>query len=142
MFSVEKYHVYIRNSFFDGELQHYSNWVYVSFDHDFVNGLEEIVVIEVEGQLKDDPGSVGSGTGINGEVNPDSQYDGTVDANWDSSSNDLFSWIKNGFGLSGDNGVISLLSDTFSFIPSELWAVFLSGIALMVLISIVKWIRG
>lgn len=138
-FSVEAYHVYIRNSYFDGNEQHYSNWVYVSFDHDF-SGVNDLVVIEVEGSVEDSPGNIGSGTGINGNVNNDSQYDGSIDVNWQESNDDIVSWISNGFGLLGDNGVISLLQDAFSFIPSFIWAIIATGVGLMVLIGVIKYV--
>ena len=139
---VNTYKVYMRNAVFDGTIQHYSNWLYIEVDYEFSDGIGDVTVVEKGGSIGDTPGTTTSDKDVVGSVVTDSNYDGSVDANLGGSSNDLLSWIKNGFGLGGDNGVISLLRDTFSFVPGELWAVFLSGIALMVLVAVVKWVRG
>ena len=121
---VNTYKVYMRNAFFDGTMQHYSNWLYVEVDYEFSDGIGDVTVVEKGGSIGDTPGTTTSDKDVVGSVVTDSNYDGSVDANLGGSNNDLLSWIKNGFGLGGENGVISLLRDTFSFVPGELWAVF------------------
>ena len=55
---------------------------------------------------------------------------------------DLISWIKNGFGIGGDNGVLAIIKESFGFIPGEIWAVFAAGISMMVVVAVFKFIRG
>ena len=57
-----------------------------------------------------------------------------------SSSSDIVNFIKNGFGLLGDNGVITLMQDAFSYVPSFIWSIIGVGVALMVLIGVAKYV--
>lgn len=130
---------YIRNHYFDGELHHYSNWVVVTFDYesgDIVTNIKEVSGSEIE---VDDSGNVVVGES---EKVQDSQYDDDYDVYSKESSSDIVNFIKSGFGLLGEDGVLTLLSQTFSFIPSELWSVFIAGMALMVIIAVAKFVRG
>ena len=134
---VDEY--YIRNHYFDGDTHHYSNWVVVSFDYesgDIVTTIKELEGSEIE---HDENGNVVVGTT---NQNQNSQYGDGYDIYSEESSSDIVNFIKSGFGLLGEDGVLTLLSQTFSFIPTELWSVFIAGMALMVLIAIAKFVRG
>ena len=73
----------------------------------------------------------------------DSEYTGGVNENYERvDGTDLISWIKNGFGLGGDNGVLGMMGESFSVIPGEIWAVFAAGISMMVVVAVFKFIRG
>lgn len=140
--ATDYYKVYMRNAYYDGEYRHYSNWLLVEFDYEFESGQGQTSIIEMGGNVKDNPGSSNPSDDFIGGVVDDSQYDGSVDANLSESSSDILGWIKTGFGIGGDNGVIAMLSDAFDFIPSEIWSVMIAGISLMVAVAVFKFIRG
>lgn len=137
--------IYIRNSYFDGEIRHYSNWVIIEFDPEdgaIVNpGLDSTVVEQEGSEIEiDDNGYVKQ---PDSDIIEDSEYTGVVNDNLESvNGTDIISWISNGFGLGGESGVLAMLSETFSFIPSEIWSVFIAGISIMVVVAIFKFIRG
>lgn len=135
--------VFIRNAWYDSVegVQHYSNWIKV--DIDFTSGEVTTSFIELGGSEVEKDEDTGSLVIPEDNIIVDSDYTGSdYNGLMIQSSTDLVGWIKHGFGLTGENGVIVLMSETFSFIPSELWYVFLTGISMFVLIAVVKWVRG
>ena len=46
--------------------------------------------------------------------------------------------IVNGFGLLGDNGVISMMSSVFLFLPTELWALIYMMVSLFLVVALFK----
>ena len=137
--------LYIRNYYYDGTYKHYSNWIVLEFDSEedaWMNPEMNSTVVEKEGsELDVDDNGVPIQPDSN--VVQDSEYTGGVNENYERvDGTDLISWIKNGFGLGGDNGVLGMMGESFSFIPGEIWAVFAAGISLMVVVAVFKFIRG
>jgi hypothetical protein len=137
--------LYIRNYYYDGTYKHYSNWIVLEFDSEedaWMNPEMNSTVVEKEGsELDVDDNGVPIQPDSN--VVQDSEYTGGVNENYERvDGTDLISWIKNGFGLGGDNGVLGMMGESFSFIPGEIWAVFAAGISMMVVVAVFKFIRG
>lgn len=137
--------LYIRNFYYDGTYKHYSNWIVLEFDSEedaWMNPEMNSTVVEKEGsELDVDDNGVPIQPDSN--VVQDSEYTGGVNENYERvDGTDLISWIKNGFGLGGDNGVLGMMGESFSFIPGEIWAVFAAGISMMVVVAVFKFIRG
>ena len=137
--------LYIRNYYYDGTYRHYSNWIVLEFDSEedaWMNPEMNSTVVEKEGsELDVDDDGVPFQPDSN--VVQDSEYTGGVNENYERvDGTDLISWIKNGFGLGGDNGVLGMMGESFSFIPGEIWAVFAAGISMMVVVAVFKFIRG
>lgn len=137
--------LYIRNYYYDGTYKHYSNWIVLEFDSEedaWINPEMNSTVVEKEGsELDVDDNGVPIQPDSN--VVQDSEYTGGVNENYERvDGTDLISWIKNGFGLGGDNGVLGMMGESFSFIPGEIWAVFAAGISMMVVVAVFKFIRG
>ncbi len=137
--------IYMRNYYYDGTYRHYSNWLVLEFDSEedaWINPEMNSTVVEKEGsELDIDDNGVPIQPDSN--VVQDSEYTGGVNDNYERvDGTDLISWIKNGFGLGGENGVLGMMGESFSFIPGELWAVFAAGISMMVVVAVFKFIRG
>lgn len=137
--------IYMRNFYFDGQYRHYSNWIVLEFDPEedaWINPNMNSSIVEKEGsELITD----GSGVPIqpDSDLVIDSEYTGVINENYERvDGTDLISWIKSGFGIGGDNGVLAIMKESFSFIPGEIWAVFVAGISLMVVVAVFKFIRG
>ena len=137
--------IYMRNYYYDGTYRHYSNWLVLEFDSEedaWINPDMNTTVVEKEGcELEVDDNGIPIQPDSN--VVQDSEYVGGVNENYERvDGTDLISWIKNGFGLGGENGVLGMMGESFSFIPGEIWAVFVAGISMMVVVAVFKFIRG
>lgn len=55
-------------------------------------------------------------------------------------TNDIISFIKSGFGLSGSNGLIAMFKQFFNYLPPAVNVILLTGVAIMVFVAVVKWI--
>lgn len=133
-----KDYYYIRNHYFDGEINHYSNWVIVEFDYE--TGEIKTSFIEKEGSEVeiDDNGKVSIG---DSEYVEDSQYTGEDYVGHEEVlGNDLVGWVSDGFGFLGDNGIVQMMSDAFSFLPDFVWVIIGTGLGLFVIIATVKLI--
>ena len=127
---------YFRNRYSDDGVRHYSNWVVVEYD--VTTGEIISSHIEVEGSDVD-LDSDGKVVKPSGSIVEDSQYNGVdYDGLEQRASTDIVGFIEDGFGFLGNGGVIDLISEVFSFIPSPIWAVFITGISLFVLVALVK----
>ena len=135
--TIKTYKVYIRNSYYDGDIQHYSNWVYVEIDTE----TDNVSIVELAGNTDDTPGTSTPGKDVTGSVVEDSIYDGSIQ-NAASSSGDILNYVSNGFGFTGEGGIIDMIAEGFSFIPGDFWTVFLAGIGIMVMIAVFKFARG
>lgn len=130
---------YIRNKYVDAASgkTHYSNWVRVHYTS---NGDDiEVSYSEIE---VDDPNSVGSNGKPSGTLNPDNGYTGEVQQATVNSASGLVDFVKNGFGLLGNNGLISFLKQVLAFVPCEFWEIIIIGVSFFVLIAIIKFARG
>ena len=129
----------MRNKYYKDGVMHYSNWVII----DWVSSGDRANVTYTEkegsGISVDDDGQVSIDD--SGYVD-DTQYDSDYVGHSAVSGNDILSWVNNGFGILGDNGILAIMSEAISFIPAELWSVFMAGMGIMVLIAIFKFARG
>lgn len=77
--------------------------------------------------------------GSSGETKTDSKYGKTYHIDPDTKSvSSIIDYIKNGFGLLGDDGLIALFKETFSFLPAPVWTCIISMIAATCIIVIWK----
>lgn len=77
--------------------------------------------------------------GSSGETKTDSVYGKTYHVDPDTKSvSSIIDYIKNGFGLLGDDGLIALFKETFSFLPAPVWTCIISMIAATCIIVIWK----
>lgn len=77
--------------------------------------------------------------GSSGEIKTDSSYGKTYHVDPDTKSvSSIIDCIKNGFGLLGDDGLIALFKETFSFLPAPVWTCIISMIAATCIIVIWK----
>lgn len=130
---------YVRNKYVDAASgkSHYSNWVRVHYTS---NGDDiDVSYSEIE---VDDPDSVGSNGKPAGTLNPDNGYTGEVQQATVNSASGLVDFVKNGFGLLGNNGLISFLKQALAFVPVEFWEIIIIGVSFFVLIAIIKFARG
>ena len=62
-----------------------------------------------------------------------------TDINYDNINiNNFIGFIKDGFGLTGSGGLISLFSSFFSYLPSSIGILLLMGVSFMILIAIIR----
>lgn len=77
--------------------------------------------------------------GSSGETKTDSSYGKTYHVDPDTKSvSSIIDYIKNGFGLLGDDGLIALFKETFSFLPTPVWTCIIAMIAATCIIVIWK----
>lgn len=77
--------------------------------------------------------------GSSGETKTDSKYGKTYHVDPDTKSvSSIFDYIKNGFGLLGDDGLIALFKETFSFLPAPVWTCIIAMIAASCIVVIWK----
>lgn len=124
----------------------YSDWVRVKITRDTVTtegipafGNGSGTVTSGYDQIKGDS-SVGGGNGqaITGDTSGGS-YGKNYSVEFDSASmNGIIGFIKNGFGLLGDDGLIALFKETFSFLPAPVWTCIIAMIAASCIVVIWK----
>lgn len=124
----------------------YSDWVRVKITRDTVTtegipafGNGSGTVTSGYDQVKGDS-SVGGGNGqaITGDTSGGS-YGKNYSVEFDSASmNGIIGFIKNGFGLLGDDGLIALFKETFSFLPAPVWTCIIAMIAASCIVVIWK----
>lgn len=77
--------------------------------------------------------------GSSGETKTDSIYGKTYHVDPDTKSvSSIIDCIKNGFGLLGDDGLIALFKETFSFLPAPVWTCIIAMIAASCIVVIWK----
>ncbi len=54
------------------------------------------------------------------------------------STNAIIDYIKSGFGLLGDNGLIAFFKDMFSFLPDPVWTIIFTMVGVCAIIIIIK----
>ena len=54
----------------------------------------------------------------------------------------VIEYVKSGMGLGGQNGLIMLIQQTFNFVPKEIWGLVFAGLALSIVLMVVKILRG
>lgn len=126
------------------------NLAFGVFNYDVSNSLgksdTEVVAILINKngifyQLTDDNGNIVQGQPIKNstQFKNDNGYSPGDFTTIDSVSNNGFiNSILSGFGLIGNNGLMSFLTNVFAYVPSWLWSLIGTGIAFMVIIALFK----
>lgn len=121
-------HVFVRNRV-DNKV---SNWVSFKWGSS-VQNWNEISAVDKDGNVSDSPAS--------NDVVTDSQYTPTYTPPTEveeANTNSFLAFIKSGFGLLGDNGLIAMFQSIFLFLPSWLFSLLATGVSSMVLVAIIK----
>lgn len=53
----------------------------------------------------------------------------------------IMSYIKSGFGLLGNNGIIALMSQTYLYLPASIWTIIKFFISMLIVICVIKLIK-
>lgn len=101
----------------------YSSWVDVTSD----STGNKSYLTDPDGDWVGDDEYTGS--------NSDSEFDITKSGGLDVTS--FTSYIKSGFGLLGNYGLISLMSGLFSYVPASVWDLIKTGIAAMIIVLLI-----
>lgn len=96
-----------------------------SSDFDYIGGLSD----EAKDYIHND-GTESEKGGLVGDT--------SYDTNW--TSDDFLSWVKGGFGLLGENGLISMITKTLSFFPSDVMNMIFWFIMIAIIIAGIKLI--
>lgn len=109
-----------------------SNWVKVTYDliaeTSTYEEVESVAGSDVPSDTKKD----------SSESYPDDYIYNDNEPAQDSNSSGIIGYIKSGLGLVGNNSIIALIGNTFSFLPKELTTLLLFGGALLVAVGIIK----
>lgn len=109
-----------------------SNWVKVTYDliaeTSTYEEVESVAGSDVPSDTKKD----------SSESYPDDYIYNDNEPVQDSNSGGIIGYIKSGLGLVGNNSIIALIGNTFSFLPKELTTLLLFGGALLVAVGIIK----
>lgn len=109
-----------------------SNWVKVTYDliteTSSYEEVESVAGSDVPSDTKKD----------SSEYYPDDYIYNDNEPAQDSNSSGIIGYIKSGLGLVGNNSIIALIGNTFSFLPKELTTLLLFGGALLVAAGIIK----
>lgn len=106
-----------------------SDWVVVTVDYDSTSTTANVE--DDEGNTKDDDEYNG------GDVTDSNDSSESVE----SGIANILSFIRTGFGLLGDGGVISLMSKCFIHLPASIWSMLKFLVAMMVLMSVISLIK-
>lgn len=134
--------IMMRNKYYDGTYTYYSNWIEVVFDDEGMAGTVNNNAIPTEKEY-DDPYSGDSDTDFtqqkpNGATNPDSEYQGQIIEGDKGSLSGLTEALSNGFGLLGEGGILDMIKDFFSFVPSWIWSLIGTTVAMACIIFLIK----
>lgn len=118
-----------------------SNWVAVSSKANNVNGSDSTARVE------DDNGNKVDDDNYNDTPIDNSDKHTYYDTDPDTSSaespkfslKEFYSYLKSGFGLLGNNGLIAFFAKSFSFIPSNIWSLITGGVAVMIVVGIINF---
>lgn len=127
-YMISKFKVRIRNV----EDNRASNFVVMVIDKNGV-GVQAHVEDAAENIVEDD---IYNDTEIS-DIDSDSLSSVSVSNNIDN----LLVFIRNGFGLIGNGGVISLMGSCFSYLPSSIWVMLKFLVAMTVSISVLKLVK-
>lgn len=70
------------------------------------------------------------------EYNDTPVSDGTLTDGGNISTDGFLSYIRSGFGLLGNGGIIALLSSVFLYLPATIWSMLYSYLALIIVIAV------
>ncbi len=109
-----------------------SNWVLVTLD--LVNKTASATEQDYY-----DNSDTGGNEYNDDNVNYDSDTGNSVTG--DFSINGILAYIKSGFGLLGDNGIIALMSRTYLYLPASVWTIIKFFISMLVAICVIKLVK-
>lgn len=118
-----------------------SNWVAVTSNASQVSGSDSKASVE------DDNGNKVDNDTYNDTPIDNSDKHTYYDTDPDTSSTEspkfslkeFYSYLKSGFGLLGNNGLIAFFAKSFSFIPSNIWSLITGGVAVMIIVGIINF---
>lgn len=115
----------------------YGDWVKVKVTRD--NVVESGSTFNGEGTVTGGYEKIDGGSG---EQKDDGEYGNSyhVDVEYKNVTS-IIDYIKNGFGLLGDTGLIAMIKDVFSFLPGPIWTMLLATFAVCCFIVIWKVIK-
>lgn len=134
----DKIEFYIRNITADNRS---SDWVRCSYGFDVDDLKEHYNNKTIEGTTDV----------VDGSKNPEDITDSDIKSSYEitdpdkedsADSGSIIDWIKNGLGLLGDDGLIHMLGDVFSFLPRPIITILISTVSVCCFIVIIKFIRG
>lgn len=96
-----------------------------STDLDYIGGISD--------KPKDAGHSGGGGSSSGGRG---SGSDFIPSKNWTLS--DFTAWVKNGFGLFGSNGILTMVADVFAFVPSDIFNILMWVVLCASIIAVIK----
>lgn len=109
-----------------------SNWVTVTID------LKNKTATATETGYED---SSQTGGDEYNDTNVDYDSNNENNANGDFSIDGIMSYIKSGFGLLGNNGIIALMSRTYLYLPASVWTIIKFFISMLVAICVIKLVK-
>lgn len=121
---IKQLRVRIRNHVGDK----HSDWVVVTVDNDKVSSTA---------QLEDEDGNEVE----NEDYNGDDVRDDTVDTDSSVDIGGILAFIRDGFGLLGDGGVITLMSRCFVYLPASIWTMLKFLVAMMILMAVISLVK-
>lgn len=115
----------------------YGDWVKVKVTRD--NVVESGSTFNGEGTVTGGYEKIDGGSG---EQKDDGEYGNSyhVDVEYKNVTS-IIDYIKNGFGLLGDTGLIAMIKDVFSFLPAPIWTLLITTFSVCCLIIIWKVIK-
>lgn len=105
-----------------------SDWVVIKIDLDSVSTTATV---------QDDNGNIQDNDEYNGNDVSDKINSEDVDL---SHLTSLLEYIRNGFGLLGKNGLLAMIRDFFSFLPKSIFIMLEMTIAILCIVTVIKWI--
>lgn len=117
-----------------------SNWVQATVESDKATA----VVTDQDGNVIPDDeynGQDVDNTNHNTYYDTDADYYNNVNAD-ELSINSIMSYIKNGFGLLGNDGLLALMANTFAYLPKSLWTILNFFVSIMVVLAIIGAIKS
>lgn len=118
-----------------------SNWVAVTSNASQVAGSDS------KANVEDDDGNKVANDDYDDTPIDNSDKHTYYDTDPDTSSTEspkfslkeFYSYLKSGFGLLGNNGLIAFFAKSFSFIPSNIWLLITGGVAVMIIVGIINF---
>lgn len=107
-----------------------------SGDFDYIGGITDKPkdFIHNDGTGDSDGGHSGGGGSGGGRGDNDTSF--IPSSSWTLS--DFVNWVKNGFGLFGNNGILTMVKDIFSFLPEDVFNVIMWVVLCAGFIAVIK----
>lgn len=132
-YDVEKVQIRIRNR--DGDKV--SNYVTTTVDYK-TGSVTASVTDEDDNKVDDEEYN---DTDVDETTGDKDVLDAITDSDSGFGISGIMSFIKSGFGLLGDYGVIALMSRTYSYLPGSIWTIITFFISMLVVICVIKAVK-